>query len=368
MKRSVLKAVVNSAILFVSLTLVSCGAKPKEQTFVYQNPQPFSYPYFDGTEEQIKTELRDPCIIREGDTYYLVYTHFPFTHHTSMDTTKIDVNSSPGIRLYSSKDLKAWKFEKWLVKSAELPENCPYKHRYWAPEIRKIGEKFYLIFYADNWLKDEYNSDGKKGYVAFVGVSDQVTGPYEHISWLEGAGCDAHLFGDDDGKVYCIMPYGDEFIQEVDLSGIENGDIKLIGERKAIVARDNSDVGKKFSPDYMEAPWMIKRNGKYILFTGAPYRKPANDPDFVPDLEYGYWVGVATADSIWGPYTKQPQVFLGGHIAVFTGPDGREWFSYRGESGGIAQGLLCVDPIPFDEDGTISPFQPTTGEILINYK
>jgi len=264
------------------------------------------------------------------------------------------MNSSPGIRLYSSKDLKNWTFEKWLVKSSELPEDCPYKHRFWAPEIHKIKNKFYLIFYADNWIEDKYNAAGEKGYVAFVGVSDKVDGPYEHISWLKGAGCDTNLFGDDDGKIYAIMPFGNEYIQEVDLSGIEQGDIKLIGERKMIVAQDNSDVDKTFNPDYMEAPWMIKRNGKYILFTGSPYRKPKNNKTFF-------------ADNIWGPYKKEPQIFLGGHIAVFKGPDGKEWFSYRGEAGGKSQGLLCIDPIPFNEDGTISRFEPTTGPKTIQY-
>jgi len=58
-------------------------------------------------------------------------------------------------------------------------------------------------------------------------------------------------------------------------------------------------------------------------------------------------------------YQKQPQVFLGGHIAVFTGPDGNLWFSYRGESGGKAQGRLCIDPIQFNEDGSIKLFQPS---------
>ena len=177
--------------------------------------------------------------------------------------------------LYSSPDLTHWKFENWLVKSSDLPADCPYKHRFWAAEIHKIHGKFYLIFTADNWIKNEYNRGGKIGaYVAFVGVADDVTGPYRHVTWLKGAGCDTTLFEDDDGKTYAIMPFGNEYIQEVNLRGIEKGDIKLIGPRKLIVASDNSDVNKNTSPDYLEGPWMIKRNGKYILFTAAPYRGP----------------------------------------------------------------------------------------------
>lgn len=351
-------------------TKVSAESKTSGKTFTYQNPIDFSYPYYNGTTERTIKELRDPAIIREGDTYYLVYTHIPFTHHTSRDSSKIDYNSSPGIRLYSSKDLKTWKFENWVVKSSDLPINSPYKHRFWAPEIHKFGKRFYLIFYADNWIKDEYNSAGKMGYVAFVGVADKVTGPYKHISWLKGGGCDTNLFQDDDGKTYAIMPFSNQYIQEADLTNIDKGNIKLIGERKMIVARDNTDVGLKTSPAYLEGPWITKYKGKYLLFFAGTYPEPKkNEADTTDrDLPFGYWVGLATADNIWGPYTKQPQVFEGGHIAVFTGPDGKPWFSYRGESGGKSQGLLCIDPVPFEKDGTLKPFLPSTRPVTINVK
>jgi beta-xylosidase len=352
--------------IFGALGILSSSCTSKKVTqvsFTYQNPLNFSYSYFDGQEDRVITELRDPCIMHDGDTYYLVFTHFPFTHHTSRDPNKPDMNSSPGICLYSSKDLKDWKFENWIVKSSELPENCPYKHRLWAPELRKMNGKYYVIFYADNWIKEEYNSAGKIGYVGFVGVADKPTGPYENITWLEGSSCDTHLFADTDGKTYAIMPFGDTFLQEVDLTGIKQGNIKLIGERKPIVYRDNSDIGVDFNPDYMEAPWMIKRGDKYILFTGSPYKKEHKPEN--TNLQLGYWVGVATADNIWGPYTKQPQIFLGGHISVFEGPDGKEWFSYRGEANGESHGKLCIDPIPFAENSSLKPFKPSSGPITI---
>lgn len=53
-------------------------------------------------------ELRDPCIIKEEDTYYFVFTMWPFADSSAKDTSKPDLNSSPGIRLYSSKDLTHW--------------------------------------------------------------------------------------------------------------------------------------------------------------------------------------------------------------------------------------------------------------------
>ena len=320
------------------------------------NPLDFSYPYADGTQERTIREVRDPAILREGDTYYLTFTHFPFTHHTSRDAGKPDNNSSPGIPLYSSQDLRHWRFENWLVKSSELPDDCPYKHRFWAPEIHKIGERFFLVFTADNWNQDAFNKGGRIGaYVAFVGVADRVTGPYQHITWLEGAGCDTSLFADDDGRTYAVMPFGDVFLQEVDLRGIDRGAIRLVGERTRIVSRDNRDVGKRTSPEYLEGPWLVKRNGKYVLFTAAPYRGPSGEAAGPPDLAAGYWTGAAVADHARGPYRKDPQVFLGGHVAVFTGPDGTDWLSYRGESGGQAHGRLCVDPLPFEVDAARKP-------------
>ncbi|MBR3702234.1 MAG: family 43 glycosylhydrolase [Alistipes sp.] len=347
---------------------VGCGGKKSEQPqeFIYQNPLPFSYTYFDGEQEREITELRDPCIMRDGDTYYLVFTHFPFTHHTSRDESKPDLNSSPGIRLYSSKDLKNWKFENWIVKSSELPEDCPYKHRFWAPELFKHNGKYYIMFYADNWLKDEYNAAGHIGYVGFLGVADSPTGPYENITWVRGSGCDTHLFFDDDDKAYAVVPGVDVFMQAADAKNIAKADVSLYGERPKIISCNNDDIGWNFSPEHVEGPWMIKKNGKYILFTAAPYwdyNRPENDNSNIP---HGYWTGVSIADNVWGPYSKQPQLFLGGHTSVFIGPDGNEWFSYRGESGGEEQGRLCIDPIRFDENGIPQPSSPSTEEVTIS--
>ena len=91
----------------LALALLLAGERIHAQTasplpFTYQNPIDFSYPYYDGTKERKITELRDPAIIREGDTYYLTFTVFPFTHSDNRKADKPDYNSPPGIMLYSS--------------------------------------------------------------------------------------------------------------------------------------------------------------------------------------------------------------------------------------------------------------------------
>ena len=72
-----------------------------------------------------RTEVRDPCIVREGGTYYLVFTMWPFANREESRMALEDSGSSPGIRLYASKDLKTWRDAGWLVKSSELPVDSP---------------------------------------------------------------------------------------------------------------------------------------------------------------------------------------------------------------------------------------------------
>jgi beta-xylosidase len=316
--------------------------------FAWSNPLPFAY-----TEGQTapRSEVRDPCIVREGDTYYLVFTMYPFRNREEKFLNEPNQGGSPGIALYSSRDLKSWKFANWLVKSAELPENCPYKNRFWAPEIHKLSGKFYLIFTADNWLKNAFNPAGTWGTAgwAFVGVANKITGPYEHITWIRGAGCDTTLFGDGAGRTYACIPRGNLDVQEIDLTRLAQGEVQLLGKPQRIVTADNRDIGVAAKPEYLEGPWVEQIGAKYCLFYAEIYRDKAF-PDWL-----GYWTGVAYADQPLGPWRKDPRgkLFPGGHLAVFDGPDGRKWFSFRGESPGPAHGKLGLAPFALDAQGRI---------------
>ena len=326
----------------------------KEKVFCYNNPLPFTYESVGRQHE----ELRDPCIIREGDTYHLVFTMWPFANRHEERLGQPNQGGSPGIRMYSSKDLKNWEEEGWLVKSDELPEDSPYKNRFWAPEIHKIGGRFYLIFTADNWIKKEYNPAGTWGTAgyAFVGVADKITGPYENITYIDGGACDTSLFEDVDGTTYAVIPAYNVYVQQIDLSRIDEGKVNLVGPRILAVECKNDDIGLKAEPDYLEGPWMFHQEDRYFLLYAGPYREATNPPE-----RRGYWSGIAYADSVMGPWKKDPrgQVFHGGHMAVFNGPDDRFWFSYRWEMSNKHRGLLCVDPITIDAKGLVQTSGPT---------
>ena len=319
-------------------------------------PNPLGFSYTEG-QTDAKSEVRDPCIIREGDTYYLVFTMQPFVNRDENRLSLPDQGSSPGIAIYSSKDLKSWTFSNWLVKSSDLPDNSPYKHRFWAPEIHKLNGNFYIIFTADNWIKPEYNPAGNWGTAgyAFIGVADKITGPYQHITYIKGAACDTSLFADTDGKTYAVIPRGNIDIQEIDLTRLTEDKVELLGKPLLAVSANNADIGVEATPNYLEGPWLEKINDRYYLFHASIYR------DEAPKDWRGYWVNVAVADKVLGPYEKDPRgkLFLGGHAAIYDTPSGTRWFSYRNEVLGSPQhGKLCVDPFVIDKDGKVQTPAP----------
>ncbi|RYD26505.1 MAG: hypothetical protein EOP87_22655, partial [Verrucomicrobiaceae bacterium] len=334
-----------TTLLMLFLSAAASAAEP----FTWENPLPFRYS--EGQTEP-RREVRDPCIIRVGDTWHLVFTLWPFRNREEHRLTEPDGGGSPGIAMYSSKDLKEWKFQNWLVKSADLPADCPYKHRFWAPEIHKLGGKFYLIFTADNWTNEAANPAGTWGAAgyAFAGVADAVNGPYRNITYIEGAACDTSLFEDAEGKTWAVIPRGNIDVQRIDLETM-----KLLEKPVTVVRQDNADIGIAARPEYLEGPWVERIGGKYHLFYAA-FHKDQGFPDWL-----GYHTGAAMADKPEGPYRKDPRgrIFTGGHVAVFDGPDGRKWFSYRGETDNGTRGLLAVDPMDVTPDGRVETRAPT---------
>ena len=316
-------------------------AKPGS-VFTWSNPI-----YFQGMGPH--DSVRDPAITRDGDVYYLVFTMWPFRNYTDRNPNLPDLGSSPGIALYSSRDLETWKLETWILKSSDLPQDCPYKHQFWAPEIHKIGARYYVIFGGSNWIDARYNAFGRMGYWQFIGVSDKITGPYSHFTALKGPGVDTSLFQDDDGKTYVVWPRTE--IHPVNLSRIDEG-IVTVGAQlsQAAVPDDFKAIGKP-APETIEGPYMIKHGGTYYCFFAETYRGPGGFYD----------TGVATAKSLNGPWKLDPRwrIFPGGHQAEFVGPDGRWWTSYKHEQSS-ADPWLSIDPIAFDADGSVQ-VKPTLG-------
>ena len=89
----------------------------------------------------------------------------------------------------------------------------------------------------------------------------------------------------------------------------------LLGERVQVLENDQPWEGH-----LIEGPWVTYQQGRYWLFyAGNDFTNPA------------YGIGVAVADDLLGPYSKQPEPLLGstaewlapGHASVAAGLDGR---------------------------------------------
>jgi hypothetical protein len=344
----------NRSILFLATLASMLGvipaAEPKLAGFEWQNPI-----HFDEAAGIYGDRLRDPHIIRVGDRYYLTHTMTPCGGPEEYDPYKRREGSGAGVRLYSTADFKTWNAETWIVNTEALPDTCPYRNQCWAPEINHIGGKYYAVFYAGNW-KLGLHTD------CYIGLADKITGPYEHIANLKGAGCDVTLAEDDAGKVYAFMIGNGIRVQQVDLSGIERGDVKLVGPVET--ALDSTPYAEKgiWFDRWTEEPWVKRHtNGKYYLFCAVHVHAKQGRP------ENQYWMVVSYADHPFGPWKldDRPGVFWGGHGSVFDGPDGRWWYCYKNEKfNAVGEDFVCIDPMDFLPDGRIASGEPTPYNIL----
>ena len=275
--------------------------------------------------------FRDHFILKVGARWFLTGSSAPWW-----------TGRNPGVVLYSSADLKTWRFERWLVDAAQLSDDCPYNGRFWAPEIHAAHGRFWLTVNSGRPgpLHGERRMDEHR---IFLFVADTIDGDYALLT-PRGLGLgfknDASLFTDDDGRSYLYCSGGGLWQAPIDLpSG------KLLAGDDLVRLCAPRDAGL---PDWMiggiEGPFVIKRHGGYWMFFSSWTR--------------GYEVGVLRAPAPLGPWTLHPrepifgtrkreyrqrQAIAGGyghlqyedtadpyaetgHGAVFRGADGNDWF------------------------------------------
>ena len=101
--------------LFWSLSTIASGADTEAtptHVFRYTNP----------ITRDAALSLRDHFIIKDGARWFCTGTSSP-----------VWTGSNPGVRLLVSDDLLHWRHHSWLIDSSQLPPDCPYNGRFWAP-------------------------------------------------------------------------------------------------------------------------------------------------------------------------------------------------------------------------------------------
>jgi beta-xylosidase len=256
---------------------------------------------------------------------------------------------------FSSPDLVHW------TKHASILDTTEVKWAWramWAPATIEKDGKFYFFFAAnDIQSDDEYGGIG-------VAVADTPEGPYrDHLGrplvdkFHNGAQpIDQFVFRDGDDF---YMFYG----------GWRHANVaKLNDDFSGFVPFDDGSMFREVTPeDYVEGPFMLKRNGKYYFmwseggWTGDDYR-----------------VAYAISDSPFGPFERigtileqDPAIATGaGHHSVIQGPGEDEWYMVYHRrpipNEGRDHRVTSIDRMYFNEDGTIQKVVITNEGVAAN--
>ena len=155
---------------------------------------------------------------------------------------------------FSSKDLVNWtKHPKVISK-----ENISWLRRaLWAPAVLSANDKYYLFFGAN-----DIQNNNEVGGIG-VATSDSPAGPFKDAlgkplidKIVHGAQpIDQFVFKDDDGQYY--MYYGGWGHCNM---------VKMAPDLLSIVPFEDGTMYKEVTPEnYVEGPFMLKRNGKYYF-------------------------------------------------------------------------------------------------------
>jgi len=273
----------------------------------------------------------DPAALVENDTLWL------FAGHDAAGNQSGYVMKD--WLLYSTTDMKHWTEYPSPLRVDDF--KWADSHQAYAGHVAKGKDGRYYWYVSTNWCG------------IGVAVSDKITGPYKDAlgkplltnkdcfaskhSW---ACIDPAILIDDDGTPYII--WGNK---ECYYAKLKDNMTEIDGEIHRI------DV-----PNFTEAPWMHKYNGKYYLTYAS---------------EWPEKIAYAVADHIGGPYTPMGIISeIAGnsnttHPAIIKFRDRWLFFSHNG---GLPDGTsysrsIIAEPMSYDAEGRIRSIPATTGAV-----
>lgn len=212
--------------------------------------------------------LADPTIFLDKGVYYLYGT-----------------GSRDGFLVYQSTDLKNWSGPVGKRNGHALLKGDAYGTKgFWAPQIFKHKNKYYMAYTADEHIAIA-ESDSPLGPFTQK-TAKAISGPVRQI--------DPYIFKDTDGKLYMYhvrLQKGNRiFVARLkdDLSDIDESTAK-----ECIDASDPWEDTAKARWPVAEGPTVLKQGDLYYLFYSA------ND---FRNIDYA--VGYATSSSPVGPWKK----------------------------------------------------------------
>ena len=295
-KSTISKLIVNLSIALIPLLGISAA-----DTARFQNPL-------------MPGNLADPAVIRHKGVYYLYATG--------------EVDGDNGYRAYTSTNLVSWEPGPVVFR--------PGQPHVWAPDVWRdpASGRFYLYYTVNQTVG--------------VADADNPLGPFTIRQKFFDKAIDAHLFRDDDGKL---------FLYFVQLPGFRitvqpmKSPTELGGDSKEVLHPETE--WEKMSGHVTEGPWLIKRQNRYyLIYSGSGADTP------------NYAVGYAVADNPMGPFKRAPHnpiihrsdgLFGPGHGCAVQDDAGRWWHIYHQKNSERVEWkrFIAMDPLWFDQDGNL---------------
>ena len=218
--------------------------------------------------------LADPTIFYDSGTYYL--------YGTTGGETPLN---GQGFMVYKSSDLQKWEGPAGSQNGLALKKGDAFGDKgFWAPQILKYNNKFYMIYTANENIA--------------IASSNSPLGPFKNESQKPiietGNQIDPFIFIDEDGKKYLYhvrLTKGNRiFVAEIndDLQSIKPETLtECISGTLPWENTQNTDW------PVTEGPTVLKHDGLYyLIYSANDFRNP------------DYAVGYATSKSPYGPWEK----------------------------------------------------------------
>jgi hypothetical protein len=265
--------------------------------------------------------------------------------------------ASPYYLSLSTPDIKRWDC-KFILSSYE--EQMPYRGKIlWDCDGCYYNGKYLLYGFYD---PDMIAGDN----FMFVLESDEPRGPFRNFRWITGDksgkkidGMSAQIFIDDDGSRYILYAR-----QTPETNNYNHPVIARLTADNVITESSITDL-RPYMKDFFENPSLRKRGDTYY-FLYAENCGAVTTKNWTPKrLSY------ATSKSPLGDYTYRGVIITVEHLEGNTNiqgciePHQNHWylFYHRVLNGLPFRRTLCVENITFDNNGLISPVEPTSSGI-----
>ena len=285
-----------------ALLLAACiGSAPKAPYGTYTNPI-------------LGGDYPDPSIVRDGDDYYMTHSSFDY---------------NPGLVVWHSKDLVNWEPISYALKT--------YLGSVWAPDISKVGDKFYIYFTVHN----------RSNWVVYA---DTPYGPWSDPIDLHVGQIDPCIAVAEDGTKWLFLSGG----QRIRLT--DDGLDTVPGTLERAWGGWPIPEGWLTEGLAMEGP-KIRKVGDWWYFIAAE-GGTAGPPT-------SHLVAIARSKSVDGPWEASPynplvhtyhntdRWWSRGHGSLIDTPDGRWYIVYHAYENGYynlgRQTLL--EPVWLDDEG-----------------